>query len=665
MWLYDLNTLRFLAVNDAAVRMYGYSREEFMSMSLLDIRPSSEVPAVESWFKDLRAGRTPPPRSTWRHLRKDGVVLDVQVSVSHGLPYQDQTASCAVVFDVTEHERNLMALRTSAAALEQAQDLGDLGYSLMDLRTGLVHRSSRMLTMLGTTDEEAREKPLLGVVAPIDPGVMATLAHAREHNLSIDLKYRVMVKDVERWWHVVSKIVHDDLGSPTHRIATVHDITSYHDQTEAMRQMAYTDTVTSLPNRRALLEWECAGVPSSMLFVHFSLGGDLDAKADDQCWVNVADILCAALPKAATIFRLTEEIFVISHACDRPRAAGMAASILATFERPVVVGFQDVLLVLHIGVASSEDRSNSDDMIRNGRTALRVSLRSGQQIEFHTSDLDRQSERRMMIERRMRTAAFDDSLFVFYQPIVSLRDGRVVGAEALMRWNCEGLGFVSPVEFIPIAEDNGMVLSLGDWIMRSACAQLSTWRKAGLPFMRIAVNVSGRQAERNDFSEIVSQAILSADISSDLLDLEITETAMMNSHSTAVTNLTTLRSRGFRVSMDDFGTGYSSLSALGTLPLDVVKLDRSFVAEVTHGGFAASLISSVIELAHKSGLRVIAEGVETVEQLEALRALQCDEAQGFLFGQPVPAPQFISDYFEGVGIAGFFANDPISLFAEL
>jgi PAS domain S-box-containing protein len=664
MMLYDLASLRFVEVNAAAVKVYGYSRDEFLSMMLKDIRLPEDLPGFHAHAADLLNKRPAMSSVSTRHLRKDGTILHVQIASSHGVPYAGGEVSCAIVFDVTGHVRSLEDLRTAASALEQAQDLGELGYLLADLRTGRVERSPRMLKMLDVSAAEVEGSPLLGVVQPVDPEPTRLMVQAHELNLPLDLTFRVAIRGEDRWWHVVSSILSDPVGTPTHRLVTVHDVTQYQQQAEHLRTMAYTDEVTGLPNRRALFEWRTSQLPASVLLVHLSLVGDLGAKTDDECWRIVSQILGYALPSDAYFYRFTDEIFAVCCSTDEIGAAGIGIAILAAFERPVVVEEQDVLLVVRVGIASTTEPTPVDTLIRNARTALRAALRTGHGVEFHSPTLDRLFERRTTVERRLRTAAFDDSLSVAYQPIVSMLDGRVVGAEALMRWNCEGLGLVSPVEFIPIAEENGMVLSLGDWVLRKACLQARRWQRDGLPLMRMAVNISGRQAERHDFSEIVAQATAAADLSSDYVDLEITETAMMNSQDIAVDNFSVLRSRGFRVSMDDFGTGYSSLSALGTLPVDVVKLDRSFVAEITKNGFTTQVVKGIIDLAHRGGLRVIAEGVETIEQLEVLRALRCDEAQGYLFGHPVPAERFVTDYLKSSHIAGFFMRDPIPLSKE-
>ena len=272
--------------------------------------------------------------------------------------------------------------------------------------------------------------------------------------------------------------------------------------------------------------------------------------------------------------------------------------------------------------------------------ALRRAAAVPQRFALYTPRLERKVRRRETIECHLRRAIADNAVTVVYQPIVSLTTGRVVGAEALARWTCPQVGSIPPLEFISIAEESGMIVQLGDWIMRQACTQMRRWEAAGFDGLRIAVNVSARQLQAGHFARMVADVCEATGLRATQLELEITERTIMGDGGAARRNLLALRSLGVSIAIDDFGTGYSSLSYLETLPVDTLKIDRSFVAPIVDDPFQAEVARSVIRLAHRRSLRVVGEGVETAAQREHLRAMGCDEAQGLLFSKPVSAKNF-------------------------
>ena len=253
--------------------------------------------------------------------------------------------------------------------------------------------------------------------------------------------------------------------------------------------------------------------------------------------------------------------------------------------------------------------------------------------------MDVQASKRLDLLVSLRRAVEREEFTLYYQPKIGMSDGRLIGAEALIRWNTPALGMVAPDRFIPLAEETGLIAPIGEWVLRTACAQNKAWQDAGLPPMRVAVNLSPRQLDRN-LPEMVRQVLVETGLSASWLELEITENVVMKDAGKTVATLNALKRLGVQISVDDFGTGYSSLSYLRRFPVDALKIDKSFVRDIARDSDSAAIVKAVISLGHILNLRVIAEGVEDQEQYNYLLHNGCDHVQGYLLGKPVPAEEF-------------------------
>ncbi|MCL6750644.1 EAL domain-containing protein, partial [Nostoc sp. CCCryo 231-06] len=250
-------------------------------------------------------------------------------------------------------------------------------------------------------------------------------------------------------------------------------------------------------------------------------------------------------------------------------------------------------------------------------------------------------QERLTLEKDLRDAIKNKEMFLHYQPQVCLRSGKIIGVEALLRWQSPTHGFVSPAKFIPIAEETGLIISIGEWVLRTACAQNRTWQLAGLPLIKMAVNISSRQFKEQNLVDITTQILQETELKANYLELEITESLIIENIQQAINTMNQLHAMGVTLSLDDFGTGYSSLNYLKRLPIDVLKIDRSFVRELTIGSDDAAIVKAIISLAHNLQLSVIAEGVETQSHLEYLQRHGCDEIQGYYISRPV-APEALA-----------------------
>jgi len=295
-----------------------------------------------------------------------------------------------------------------------------------------------------------------------------------------------------------------------------------------------------------------------------------------------------------------------------------------------------------VGIASyPEDGDKVETLLQNAEIAMYRAKDIGRNtFQFYTAEMNSNVNERLVLESWLRRALERGELVLHYQPQVDLRSNRVFGAEALIRWQHPNMGLVSPAKFIPLAEQTGLIVAIGEWAMRTACAQNKAWQDAGLPPITVAVNISARQFREKKLADSVAEILAKTGLDPRYLEMEVTESVIMHDAEEVITLLQRLKSMGVTLSVDDFGTGYSSLSYLKRFPIDRLKIDQSFVHDIASDSDGAAIVRAVINLGHDLNLRVIAEGVETKEQLEFLRFLQCDEKQGYLFSRPLPAGEF-------------------------
>lgn len=313
--------------------------------------------------------------------------------------------------------------------------------------------------------------------------------------------------------------------------------------------------------------------------------------------------------------------------------------MLACFASPFAVGEHELHLSASLGLAVyPEDGNNTAMLLQHAHSALHSAKQEGGACcRFYTRRMSADAAERIRLDQALRGALERGEFELHYQPQIDLRSGVITGVEALIRWRHPELGLVSPARFIPLAEETGLIVVLGEWVMRTACAQMAAWQQAGQAPQRIAVNLSARQLWQGHAVQMVAGVLRETGLSPGCLELEITESVVMRDGAEALQALSDLRELGITLALDDFGTGYSSLSHLRSLPLNKLKIDRSFVQELTTRSDVAVLVQQIIQIGHAFRLRVVAEGVETREAVDFLARSGCDEAQGFYFGKPLPA----------------------------
>jgi len=445
------------------------------------------------------------------------------------------------------------------------------------------------------------------------------------------------------------------------------DITERKAYEARLKYLANYDALSGLPNRTLL------GDRASQSFGHarrtgrscalvvvnvdrFKLMNESYGHAAGDALVKlVGERLAGAVREGDTVARLAaDEFAILSTDLARPDdVVHVARKLREAFAAPISVEGRDVHVSLSIGAANyPRDGEEFEVLLRNANAAMhRVKTQGGNSFHFYAAEMTSEAVDRIEIENALRTALQQKQLEMHYQPQVDLRDGRIVGMEALMRWKHPGRGYISPALFIPIAEESDLIQPLGVWALMEAARTLAGWRQAGRA-VRVAVNVSARQFRSSGFVEAVGRALRAHELDPASLELELTESALIDDPDRAVAILKALKGLGVHIAVDDFGTGYSSLSYLSGLPVDCLKIDRAFVMNAGKGGRDDAIAQAVISLGHTLGLTVVAEGVETVAQLQFLRAHRCDIGQGYHFSRPVAADA-ASDLLARGGLGNF------------
>jgi diguanylate cyclase (GGDEF)-like protein/PAS domain S-box-containing protein len=464
-------------------------------------------------------------------------------------------------------------------------------------------------------------------------------------------------KNGELFWEFASIApIKDRDGVITHYLAIKEDITHRKAIEEKLLRQANFDELTDLPNRVLALDrlsQALARAPRERKMVAAmivnlddlkKINDSLGRAAGDQLLVEVSRRIAACVRDGDTVARLEgdEFLIVLPDLGMAVFAEVVAQKILAACARPVGLGDHEVLVTARIGLTvSPNDGVDPQVLLRNAQAAVnRAREIGGNAYRFFTPRMNEVAVRRLAEENLLRYALERNELFLVFQPLIETRSGRVVGAEALLRWNSPQLGLVPPEQFIATAEKTGAIVSIGEWVLRNACRAGAEWNRSLGRRFRIAVNVSFRQFKGGGLTEAVARALEEADLAPECLELEITERIVIEDAPETGVILNSLHEMGVRLSMDDFGTGYSSLGYLKKFPFDILKVDRSFVRDVTHDPDDAALASAIIAMGHSLGLAIIAEGVETQEQVDFLRERNCHFLQGYFLGRPLTRPDF-------------------------
>jgi PAS domain S-box-containing protein len=520
------------------------------------------------------------------------------------------------------------------------------------------------------------ERFWVGLVHPDDlPQWTANLQSLRQSG-EITSEYRLRHADGEyRWVTDRVKLVRNGSGEPVELVGCFVDVSERRRSEEKILHMAYVDGLTGLPNRTFMRQMLDHALVRAARFRHrvVVLYLDIDhfKRINDTLGHDAGDVLLrevaqrlqeqvrgsdqvsrqtiALSPQSIsgqTVSRLGGDEFVVilTEVANADAAACVAQRIADSLSVPVRLAHHEVTVSASIGISVyPEDGENAEKLLKHADTAMYCAKQLGRnRFQFFTKELTERAARRFSLESKMRKALEQGAFLLHYQPKQSLKSNCIIGMEALLRWRQPDAGLISPAEFIPIAEEIGLIVPIGEWVVHEACRQAAAWRAAGLPALTVSVNLSAAQFKQRRLVQNIRRALDLTKLDSSCLEIELTESILVEDTEASTVLLAQLKDLGVRLSIDDFGTGYSSLSYLKRFALDALKIDRSFVRDLTTDSNDAAIVSATIALAHNLRLGVVAEGVETQLQAEILREQGCDEAQGFLFSRPLPADDFFA-----------------------
>lgn len=650
IFLVNFETMRFMNFNKSAVSTLGYERDELLMMGPPDIAQEFSKEDMQSIMAPLLSGEQEFIDVTTYHVCKDGRTFPAEIRLS-ALQLNGRTTIIAMARDISARQLVGEKLGQSAAVVENTAE----GIIITDKERFIVSVNPAFSEITGFSEDEAIGQ---------NPRILKSDHQDQEFFTAM----WDQINSTGRWqgeilnrkkdgslfpsWSTISS-VKNDAGEITHYVGVFSDISTLKQSQEKLDYLAYHDTLTQLPNRLLLLDRldhalrvaERNATKIGVLFLDLdrfkNINDSLGHSTGDRLLQRVAQRIQTTIRQEDTVARLGGDEFIvliegIHHASD---VVVLANKLLSAFNDSFDLGGHTLFISPSIGVSIyPQDGSDCETLIRNADTAMYRAKEVGRNnCHLYSADLTEQAMERLTLESALRNAIENDELELYYQPQFSLANNRAKGAEALIRWNHPELGQVMPDRFIPLAEDSGLIMDIGTWAIKTACRQMKSWQNSGLELDVVAVNVSGLQFQRGDIVETVQSALSDTGLAPECLELEITESIILNRTDQAINTLHQLKELGVMISIDDFGTGYSSLSQLKHLPVDKLKIDQSFVRDIAHDVDDEAITCAVIALAKSLDLKVIAEGVETEDQRNFLVMQGCDEGQGYLYSRAVSA----------------------------
>ncbi len=655
------------------------ARVVYVSPSITEILGVLEPGDFSAWFRHIHEQDLPRVHEAQRRSALTGVPFQQTMRVHHPLkrrwcwisamsnPVRDQRGKLThyngVIFDVTETRAAEEALRLRHRALESSANailISELGAP--DNPCIYANPAFQRITGYGVAEVVGRNGRFLVERDLAQPGVDVIRAALRQRTEGTAV-VRAYRKDSSPFWAEVSVApVPDEAGVVTHYVSILNDVTEKKRYEQQLEHQATHDALTGLPNRtllqdrldQAIRRARRKGCLAAVVFIDLdnfkyindSLGHDLG----DALLRVIARRLKSCVRDEDTVARHGGDEFVLV-LDEQPDEAGihrLVHRVSATITRPCRLHNRELSVTCSLGFAVyPEDGRDRRTLIKNADAAMYRAKDLGRDnAQRFSPAIHFRVKERLALEGDLRRALERQELCLAYQPRVDIATGEVVALEALLRWRRAGSGLVSPLKFIPLAEETGLIVPIGEWVLHTACQQNRAWQAAGLPPVRVSVNLSACQFRHRGLVRTAEAALAGSGLEARHLELELTEGTVMHNPDEVIATLGELKAMGMALSIDDFGTGYSSLSYLKRFPVDYLKIDKTFVQDIDRGGGDAAITQAVIALGHTLGLRVVAEGVETHDQLAFLRAHACDEMQGFLFSRPL-APRAVTELLGG------------------
>ncbi|MBN1615127.1 MAG: EAL domain-containing protein [Deltaproteobacteria bacterium] len=563
----------------------------------------------------------------------------------------------SIIRDITERKKTEKALKESEERYALASLAANDGLWDWDLLTKEFHFSSRWKRLLGFGEDEIGNgvDEWFNRIHPLDVDQVKLEINSHIDGLSshFENEHRMLHKDGDYRWMLSRGIAVRDQSGRIHRMAgSQTDISARKRAEEQLLHDAFYDALTGLPNRALFMDRlgnalkrtkRVQGYTCAVFFLDLDrfkvINDSLGHAVGDAVLVETARRLEKFIRQSDTAARLGGDEFVMlfENIRDVESARMLAERIRHAFTSPFYLGDAEVFSTASIGIAlGSSDYSNAEDLLRDADITMYQAKALGRgRYELFDPSMRLQAVALLHLETDLRAALERGEFQIHYQPIVALKDNRITGMEALLRWQHPQRGCIFPLDFIPLAEETGLIVPIGEWVLRMACSQLRAWYDEGIESLHMAVNISGVQLRSPGFADMVKTVIGETGIRPECLELELTETILMDHSKTTVDELLRLKSLGVHISIDDFGTGYSSLNYLQSFPVDTLKIDRSFIDKLVSNGEQEKIVGTILSLGKSLGLDVVAEGIETAEQLTKLKTIDCRKGQGFFFSKPM------------------------------
>jgi diguanylate cyclase (GGDEF)-like protein/PAS domain S-box-containing protein len=661
-------------VNDAAVRLLGKSNaDELIGRRFVDLMPSARWYGLTEWLRHLprkptRRGHPLLLAADVPGIRDAGFAIAVQASQ---LVLADGPAVHLQLIEITPSPDLETASWTSESLTRLAFDGTLVSLLVTCLEPSCLGRILRvnaaLCDLLGYTESELTAMTLADLTEPeeaeVSEGVLDAMAAGWVTSWHGEKRLRHAAGHWV-WVSVCTAVVGDDQEHPAQAVSQVEDITARKQAEAKLTHQALHDALTGLPNRlllrdhlaHALAQSQRTGDRVAVLFLDLddfkAVNDSLGHSAADDVLIEVARRLSGTLRESDTAARLGGDEFVLlcENLAEPEEVRPVADRVLKALEEEMQVGGHTVDITASIGVAVSGPGVSADDLLRDADAAMyRAKRRGKSRWELADAELQAAAVRLIEVESGLHRALLNNEFVLHYQPTIELRTGRLVGVEALLRWQHPQRGLLLPEDFLDIAEDRHLIVPIGAWVLAQACAQAATWQIGfGDRAPVVAVNISSRQVGRKDLTARVRSVLQASGLTADKLCLEITERQAIDLAGSGSADLHALAEMGVTLAVDDFGTGYAGFTYLRHLPVHVLKIDQSFVAGLGRDQTDTAITRSVVALGQTLGMTVIAEGVETVEQLDILREMDCTQGQGWLWQRAVP-PENIDPLIDGIG----------------
>ncbi len=648
---------RFLRANAQLCQLLGYSEQQLTTMTFRQITHPADLALDEQAVQQLLQGEKRQYSLEKRYLRQDGAVVWARLSVAL-VQNGAKSYFISVVHDISEQRQVQQQLAQSElrfrTLLDNAPQLAIQGYKA-DGTAFYWNKASEQI--YGYSRQEVLGQNLLDLIIPsyMQEGVAQAMTKMAATGCAVPSEELVLRRKDGSLVPVYSGHAVIKLPDMEPQIFCIDlDLTERKQQAAELAFLADYDPITLLPNRQFFMqrvaealhvaEHQCA-VLLLDLDNFKNINDSFGHSAGDELLRLVSQRLQRICLPEHILARLGGDEFavLVTKFAGLTQLNTLTAQLMQSLQQPCMLSNKvEVIPAASLGVALwPEHATDPEGLLRAADAAMYAVKSQGRNnIAFYTAGLTVQARQRVVMESRLRSAINLGQLYCVYQPQLDLVSGKIVGAEVLLRWHDEQLGDVSPTEFIPLAESCGLIHQLGAWVLQHSCHQVSQWLQAGLPAFRLAVNVSAQQFAKDTMLQQLTQVLQDSGLSAQLLELEVTESALMADEARVIDTMHQIRALGVRLAIDDFGTGYSSLSYLKRLPLDVLKIDKRFIEHIPAQQDDKQIASAIIALAHTMNFKVLAEGVETAEQLQFLQQQGCDYYQGYYFSMPLLAEEF-------------------------